>query len=932
MTGTLSAPTGAGAELRLRRDLHHLDGISRAAMTAVLHPVLPATADALATALPVAPRHRALLDRWLTALTAAGALRRDAHGVFHPTGPADTPALHELPSRYERLGFPPEMARLHRAALERLPDLLADRVALTDLLPEDTDVVASLGAYQRNAFTGRLHARCAELVAEAVARQAPGRVRVVELGGGSGVTTEALRGLDTDHTFTDVSPLYTAAAAERFGVATALLDVDADFTAQGFPAGGADVVVAANVLHNATDIPAALRRVRRLLAPGGTLLLVDSAGDCDTVLTSMQFLLSPPASSPHAADPHGRFTDRRAGTATVFPAAGEWEEDLTAAGFDVRARHPDDTAGPAPAGQYLWHAAVPGAAAVDTAELRRLLDGRDGEPVCTADGTDLDAAAVLAAVAGDRPGGSGSPLPDEAARFCADLAQALTAVRPRPAPDPGPPPHVLVLTGDPAGAQAALDAWARRGRVTAVPPDTAPARLLAALERAEATEAVLPLALARALPATPAAGLTDLSALTRVSCPEPGVTAADVTAWAELGPRLERAPGLAATAPRTRVDSPAVAADAAPRGLYAAARADLALRGLDVPACVDAAHEVARAALLSMLHTLHRAGCLTGPGTHTPEEIAAAVRPAPEHRRLLDRWLTVLTEEHLLDRSPSGALTPTVPPDTYTDLDTVWRPALRGWRAAHGSDATVAYARRSAGELLALMRAERSAAALLFPRGETDTARSLYRESATARYQHHAAAALVADQLRATPRGRVLEAGGGTATTTEVVLPELERLPGTSVEYLFTDVSPFFLDHARARFGDRLRYGLLDVDRDPGEQGHAAGSFDAVVAGGVLNAAVDTDASVRGLARLLVPGGLLVLTEPTREEYWVLASQGFLLAAPRDARADSGASFLTHTQWRAVLDGAGLLPVADLPAEGHPLHPLGHRVFAARRP
>ncbi|GAA5065150.1 hypothetical protein GCM10023336_45780 [Streptomyces similanensis] len=893
-------------------------------MTAALHPALPATADGIAAGLSVAPRHRALLGRWLTALTTAGALSRDQDGVFHATGPAGVPTPYELTAPYARLGFPPEMARLHGAALDRLPDLLSDRITLADLLPADTDAVTSLGAYQRNAFTARLHERCAELVASETARRGPGRTTVVELGGGSGAATEAvldaLRGRNAEYLFTDVSPLYTGAAAERLGVRTALLDIDADFTDQGLAVGGADIVVAANVLHNAADLPAALRRIRRLLAPGGTLLVVDSAGDCDTVLTSMQFLLSPPASSPHGSDPRTRFSDRRAGTDTVFPTVGEWETDLTAAGFDIRARQPDDPSEPAPAGQYLWYATAPGAATVDTAPLRRLLDGRGGQPVCTVDGTDFPSAAVLAAV----PPAPGGALPDAAARFFAAVADALAAATLEPGSDEGPPPHTLVLAGDPAGARAALGSWARRGRVTALPAATGPARLLAALERTEATEAVLPLASVRALPGAPTAALTDLSALTRVVCAEPGTGPDDVEAWAALGPALEQAaplPGSHGPAPRDLADTASAAADAA-------------LGGLDLHASVDAAREVGRAALHSMVHTLHRAGCFTRPDDrHTPEEIEARVRPADDHRRLLRRWLTVLAEEGLLVQDATGVLGCAVDPRAYADLDAVWGTARRGWRAAHGSDATVTYARGSAGELLALMRAETSAAGLLFPRGKTDTARSLYRESATARYQHHAAAALVADHLRGIVGDRrVLEAGGGTATSTEVVLPELERLPGTPVDYLFTDVSPFFLDHARARFGDRLRYGLLDIDGDPGTQGHAAGSFDVVVAGGVLNAAVDTDRSVRGLARLLVPGGLLVLTEPTQEEHWVLASQGFLLTEPRDARATTGASFLTHAQWRAVLDGAGLLPVADLPAEGHPLHPLGHRVLATRRP
>src|SRR3712207_9033281 len=61
---------------------------------------------------------------------------------------------------------------------------------------------------------------------------------------------------------------------------------------------------------------------------------------------------------------------------------------------------------------------------------------------------------------------------------------------------------------------------------------------------------------------------------------------------------------------------------------------------------------------------------------------------------------------------------------------------------------------------------------------------------------------------------RVLEIGAGTGATTTAVLA---ALPADRSTYVFTDVSPVFLDRARARFGARpsVDYRLLDVERAP---------------------------------------------------------------------------------------------------------------------
>jgi SAM-dependent methyltransferase len=187
-------------------------------------------------------------------------------------------------------------------------------------------------------FFNVLTAHAAEaLVRSRLAEQPGGRVSVLEIGAGTGGTSVGVldrlapMSANVVYHYTDISPALLQGA--QSGVAGAhpnvrfrALDIGRDPAAQGFEAGGSDVVIAANVLHATRNIDVTLANVRKLLRRGGVLVLSEVTRTYH--FTTLTFGLT-----------HGWWLFEDAGRIPGSPllSVGGWRRALTAAGFsDVR--------------------------------------------------------------------------------------------------------------------------------------------------------------------------------------------------------------------------------------------------------------------------------------------------------------------------------------------------------------------------------------------------------------------------------------------------------------------------------------------------------------------------------------------------------------------------------------------------------------------
>ncbi|MBA2811145.1 SDR family NAD(P)-dependent oxidoreductase [Streptomyces sp. KM273126] len=227
-------------------------------------------------------RHRRLLKVMLPLLEQQGLVSGLPDGRWELTGTPRRDAELSAALINDHPAFAADASLLTRQ-LHHLPGLLTGGTGPLQLPSADPTRHQQFYDLSPRSRFGNLMVRC---VLEEIIRHWPADrpLRVLEIGAGTGGLTAAVLPVlpadRTRYTFTDVSAAVLGSAEHRFSaydfVDYRTFGLDTGTDGKELAEAGFDVVLAAGALHTAADLTEGLRRVRRLLAPGGRLLAVES--------------------------------------------------------------------------------------------------------------------------------------------------------------------------------------------------------------------------------------------------------------------------------------------------------------------------------------------------------------------------------------------------------------------------------------------------------------------------------------------------------------------------------------------------------------------------------------------------------------------------------------------------------------------------------
>ena len=175
------------------------------------------------------------------------------------------------------------------------------------------------------------------------------------------------------------------------------------------------------------------------------------------------------------------------------------------------------------------------------------------------------------------------------------------------------------------------------------------------------------------------------------------------------------------------------------------------------------------------------------------------------------------------------------------------------------------------------------------------------------------------------PNMKILEIGAGTGGTTSTILPHLQSAYGERIygSYTYTDISAGFFVAAKQRFKDvpGMEFAVLDISKDPIEQGFEAESFDLIVGCNVLHATPVLKDTLSNVRKLLSPRGRLLMQELDPTTRWINYVMGILPGwwlGEADGRPEE--PYVSPQRWDVHLKAAGFAGVESAVYDGQLLN------------
>jgi malonyl CoA-acyl carrier protein transacylase len=298
--------------------------------------------------LGASPLYLHLIERWLRLLARSKMLRNDGTDYICDQPLEDHDLEANLAKARVQLNDAPLSDYLENCARRLFQVITGRQSALETLFPDGSFELAE-NLYRRSASMRYFNALAAAGVESLITARGASPMRVLEIGAGTGGTTSSLLSLFppdlSSYWLTDVTPVFLDRARKIFGnipfVHFQQFDLERDAAVQGLAEGSFDLIVAANAVHATRNLRDALRRIRSLLAPGGTLLLIESTEHLSWFDMSTGLI-----------EGWQHFDDDLRNNNPLL-AATAWLPALRAAGFDEAGAWPPEGTAEAQLGQHV---------------------------------------------------------------------------------------------------------------------------------------------------------------------------------------------------------------------------------------------------------------------------------------------------------------------------------------------------------------------------------------------------------------------------------------------------------------------------------------------------------------------------------------------------------------------------------------------------
>lgn len=292
--------------------------------------------------LEVKSEYEFLVKRWLNALCKERYIKFSNDNLYYAIKIDNSQRYEELGKEIQSLISKDEnirsMAEYILNSKDNLGNIITGKKSPLDLFfPQGSDETA-FSAYNDNFMSIVMNKAVADAADKITEKKSGRKVKILEVGAGVGGTTEdVLKSLekysDIEYYFTDISNYFLKISSARFGkynnIKYGILDINKTCWEQNTDIGSFDIIIGANVFHNAKNGSNSMKILKEMMSPNGYMIFLDAVEEPYSLMISKSIL--------HNEE----ILDSRKSDDRIFFNDDEWENMFAENGLSILSSYPN---------------------------------------------------------------------------------------------------------------------------------------------------------------------------------------------------------------------------------------------------------------------------------------------------------------------------------------------------------------------------------------------------------------------------------------------------------------------------------------------------------------------------------------------------------------------------------------------------------------